>query len=165
MRAKRSRSYPTPEGHRRQASEPNVSSSETSPTSPRERPDAKSWPSRRPPFHATAIRSESSGLVESEGTRVQRALKDLWLPSAVVLTGLEHSSAPCHRALLRTLLENRIIFGEDSEDAKPSFGELPEDFILVYVCPFDPRERPSIHKSLVCHPALGSSHTSSHKNF
>ncbi|KAH9998508.1 hypothetical protein BJV74DRAFT_824886 [Russula compacta] len=149
MRAKHSRSYPASESHRRKASEPNVSSSETSPTSPREHPDAPSRSPRRPPFHATAIRSESSGLVESESTRMQRALGNSWLPSALVLTGLEHSSAPCHRALLRTLLENRITFGEDSEGAKPSFGELPEDFILVYVCPFDPRERPSIHKSLL----------------
>ena len=71
-----------------------------------------------------------------------------------MLTGLEHSSVPCHRALLRTLLENRVIFDDDLEGAEPSFGELPEDFILVYVSPFDPRERPSIHKSLVRHPLM-----------
>jgi hypothetical protein len=27
----------------------------------------------------------------------------------------------------------------------------------VYVCPFDPRERPSIHKSLVRHPSMAPS--------
>ncbi len=71
------------------------------------------------------------------------------LPSALVLTGLEHCSVPCHRALLRTLLERRVAFGEDLDGAEPSFRELPQDFILVYVCPFDPRERPPIYKSLV----------------
>jgi hypothetical protein len=85
---------------------------------------------------------------------VQQAPEASWLPSALVLTGLEHSSVPCHRALLRTLLENRVTFGDDLEGTESSFGKLPEDFILVYVCPFDPRERPSIHKSLVCHPLM-----------
>jgi hypothetical protein len=71
------------------------------------------------------------------------------LPSALVLTGLEHCSVPCHRLLLRTLLERRVTFGEDLDGAELSFTELPQNFILVYVCPFDPRERPPIHKSLV----------------
>ncbi len=152
MRAKRSRSYPTSGSHRRQASEPNASSSDTSPTTPRERPDARSRPPRHIPSHATASRSDSSGLAEIE---FRQASENSWLPSALVLTGLEHSSVPCHRALLRTLLENRVTFGEEElEGARPSFRELPEDFILVYVCPFDPRERPSIHKSLVRHPPI-----------
>jgi hypothetical protein len=104
-------------------------------------------------------RPDSSGLVESEDSH---ASENSWLPSAIVLTGLEHASVPCHRALLRTLMENRVTFGEDPEGANPSFGELPEDFILVYVCAFDPRERPSIHKSLVCHPLFFAS---SHKSY
>jgi hypothetical protein len=144
-RARRPRSHPNSEGHRRQANEPSASSPDTSPTTPRERLDAKF----RPPFHlATATRSNSSGAVEVEDLRVQQVSEN-WLPSALVLTGLEHCSVPCHRALLRTLLENRVTFGEDSDGAEPSFRELPPDFILVYVCPFDPRERPPIHKSLV----------------
>lgn len=154
MRAKLSHSHPTSGSHRRQASEPNASSSDTSPTTPRERQDASSRPPRRPPSHATAARSNSFGLIESEGPQVQQVSENSWLPSALVLTGLEHSSVPCHRALLRTLLENRVIFDDDLEGAEPSFGELPEDFILVYVSPFDPRERPSIHKSLVRHPLM-----------
>ena len=71
------------------------------------------------------------------------------LPSALVLTGLEHCSVPCHRLLLRALLERRVTFGEDLDGDELLFRELPQDFILVYVCPFDPRERPPIHKSLV----------------
>ncbi|KAH9961313.1 hypothetical protein BC827DRAFT_1203800 [Russula dissimulans] len=151
-RAKRPSSHPNSQSHRRQASEPNASSSDTpaSPTLPRERPGAKSRRSRRPPFLATATRSDSSGLIESESPLLEHALEDRPLPSALVLTGLEHAAVPCHRALLRTLLENRVTFGEDSEGgADASFGELPEDFIFVYVCPFDPRERPPIHKSLL----------------
>jgi hypothetical protein len=95
-------------------------------------------------------RSDPSGLIEPESPRAQRFLGTSRLPTVLVLTGLEHASVPCHRALLRTLLENRVPFGEDL-GANPSFRELPEDFILVYVCPFDPRERPAIHKSLVRH--------------
>jgi len=151
-RPKRPSSHPNSQSHRRQASEPNASSSDTpaSPTSLRERPGAKSRRPRRSPFLATATRSNSSGLVESGSPRAEHASEDRPLPSALVLTGLEHATVPCHRALLRTLLENRVTFGEDSEDgADPSLGELPEDFILVYICPFDPRERPPIHKSLL----------------
>jgi len=156
-RAKRPSSHPNSQSHIRQASELNASSSDTpaSPPSLRERSGAKSRRPRRPPFLAT--RSDSSGLAESESPRVEHALEDRPLPSALVLTGLEHATVPCLRALLRTLLENRVTFGEDSESgANPSFGELPKDFILVYVCSFDPRERPPIHKSLVRHSIRGS---------
>jgi hypothetical protein len=147
-RAKRPRSQPTSEGHRQQASEPNASSSETSPTSPGERPDPQPRPPRLSPFN-TATRSSSSGVIEVEDLRVQQVLESSELPTALVLTGLEHCSAPCHRLLLRTLLERRVTFDEDSGGAELSFRELPQNFILVYVCPFDPRERPPIHKSLV----------------
>jgi hypothetical protein len=153
MRAKRPRAHPVSEGHSRAASEPNASPSET-PPSQRERPDAKSRPPLRPPFHVTGERSDPSGLIEPESPRAQRLSGNPLLPTALVLSGLEHASVPCHRVLLRTLSENRVPFDEDSGGAKSSFWELPEDFILVYVCPFDPRERPSIHKSLVRHPFL-----------
>ncbi len=124
-RAKRPHSQPTSEGHRQQASEPTASSSDTSPMSPGERPDAQPrWP-RLSTFNTSG------------------------LPSALVLTGLEHSSVPCHRLLLRALLERRVIFGEDLDGTELSFRELPQNFIIVYMCPFDPRERPPIHKSLM----------------
>ena len=80
---------------------------------------------------------------------MQQVLETSELPSALVLTGLEHCSVPCHRLLFRTLLERRVTFDEDLDGAELSFRELPGNFILVYVCPFDPRERPPIHKSLV----------------
>jgi hypothetical protein len=148
-RSKRPRSHPTSEGHRRQASEPTASSSDTSPTTPREHLDAKHRPPLSPFHHAAVTRSDSSGAVKVEDLRGQQASETSWLPSALVLTGLEHCSVPCHRALLYTLLENRVTFGENLDGAEPSYRELPQDFILVYVCLFDPRERPPIHKSLV----------------
>lgn len=147
-RTKRPRSQPTSDGHKRPASEP-TASSDTSPTSPGERPDAQPRLPRLSPFSTTATRSGSSGAIEVEDLRVQQLLETSGLPSALVLTGLEHCSVPCHRLLLRTLLERRVTFGEDPDGAGLSFRELPQDFILVYVCPFDPRERPPIHKSLV----------------
>jgi hypothetical protein len=152
VRAKRPRSHPISEGHGRVASEPNASPSETS-TSQRERPDAKSRPPLRPPFHITGERSDPSGFIEPDSPWTQRRSENSLLPTVLVLTGLEHASVPCQRALLRTLLENRVPFDEHSS-SKPSLWELPEGFTLVYVCPFDPRERPSIHKSLVRHPLL-----------
>jgi hypothetical protein len=148
-RAKRPRSQPTSEGHRRQASEPTASSADASPTFPGERLDAQPRPPRLFPFNTTATRFSPSGAVEVEDLRAQQVLETSELPSALVLTGLEHCSVPCHRLLLRTLLERRVTFGEDLDGAGLSFRELPQNFILVYVCPFDPRERPPIHKSLV----------------
>lgn len=117
--------------------------------SPGERPDSQPRRSRLSPFNTTATPSSSPGVVEVEDLRAQQVLETSELPSALVLTGLEHSSVPCHRLLLRTLLERRVTFGEDVDGAELSFRELPQNFILVYVCPFDPRERPPIHKSLV----------------
>jgi len=148
-RAKRSRSQPTSESHKRQTSELTASSSDTSPTSPGERPDAQPKQPRLFPFNTTITRSSSSGAVQVGYLRVQQVSETSALPSALVLTGLEHCSVPCHRTLLRVLLERRVAFGEDLDSAEISFRELPQDFIIVYVCPFDPRERPPIHKSLV----------------
>lgn len=47
--------------------------------------------------------------------------------------------------------------GEDYEDEKwngdledeDGVWNLPDGFIMVYVCPWDARERPAVHKSLV----------------
>ena len=154
MRAKRSQSHSTPDDHRRhgrQGSELDVSSS----SSQRERTNTRSGVPSRTPFHAAGRRFGSSRSTEPESPRVLHGPSSApWLPTAVVVTGLEHSSVPCHRALLRTLLENRVTFDEDPGSAKHTSWHLPEDFVLVYVCPFDPRERPSVHKSLACHPTI-----------
>jgi len=149
MRAKRPQSHPILDDHRRhgrQSSDLEVSSS----SSQRERANSRSGLPFLTPFHAAGTRFGSSGSAEPESPRVLHGSP--WLPTAVVVTGLEHSSVPCQRALLRALLENRVTHDEDPSSAKHASWDLPDDFVLVYVCAFDPRERPSVHKSLACHP-------------
>ncbi|KAH9061228.1 hypothetical protein EDB87DRAFT_1610668 [Lactarius vividus] len=149
MRAKRSQSHAITDDHRqhrRQASELDVSSS----SSQRERASTRSGFPFRAPFHAPGTRFSPSGPTDPESSRVpQRSSSTSLLPTAIVVTGLEHASVPCHRALLRTLLENRVTFDEEPGSANHASWDLPEDFVLVCVCPFDPRERPSVHKSLL----------------
>ena len=81
------------------------------------------------------------------------------VPTALVVTGLEHASDMCQRALVRVLTEGRIALPKtawldarlresDGEEEEESW-DLPDDFIMVYVASWDPRERPAIHKSLV----------------
>jgi hypothetical protein len=64
----------------------------------------------------------------------------------LVVTGLEDASIPAQRALLNVLSEKRVILEDDEGEW---VWNLPEGFIVVYVCVADPRERPAIHKSLV----------------
>ncbi|KAH9002153.1 hypothetical protein EDB86DRAFT_370305 [Lactarius hatsudake] len=148
-RAKRSQPHPIPDDYRRHgrpASELDVSSS----SSQRERANTRSGFPFRAPFHAPGTRFGPSGPTDPESSRVlHRSSSTSLLPTAVVVTGLEHASVPCHRALLRTLFENRITFDEEPGSANHASWDLPEDFVLVCVCPFDPRERPSVHKSLL----------------
>jgi hypothetical protein len=91
----------------------------------------------------------------------------LALPKALVVSGLEHASRLVQGTLVQVLDESRVVLegingGEDGrgrgltrweeeENEGPEDGvwNLPEGFIIVYVCPLDPRERPKIHKSLV----------------
>jgi len=88
----------------------------------------------------------------------------LELPRALVVSGLEHAGMPAQRALVEVLRERRAVF-DSTSSSKDAGGEergtdtpdedlnevlnLPDGFIMVYVCPWDPRERPAIHKSLV----------------
>ena len=76
------------------------------------------------------------------------------IPTALVVAGLEHASDISQRALVRVLAEGRIILpkiagGDEWLDEEEEAWDLPEDFIMVYVTSWDPRERPAIHKSLV----------------
>jgi len=73
-------------------------------------------------------------------------LDALTLPNALVITGLENAGVPAQRALLKVLSEKRVILNDGDGDW---VWNLPEEFIMVYVCVADPRERPAIHKSLV----------------
>jgi hypothetical protein len=92
-----------------------------------------------------------------------------------VLSGLENLSVIDQRLLAQVLTEKRIVLdphipehvqhrdtkadfsnGKNTAlDGSVFFGDFdgvwnaPEEFITIYVCPWNARERPNIHKSLV----------------
>ncbi|KZV76334.1 hypothetical protein PENSPDRAFT_646377 [Peniophora sp. CONT] len=69
-------------------------------------------------------------------------------PQALVVSGLEYTSAPCQRALLE-VFQDGCVAAEYIGDGSGAPVRLPDGFICVYVCPFDPYERPTIHQSLL----------------
>lgn len=92
------------------------------------------------------------------------------LPHGLVVSGLEYTRPSYQRSLVQVLSEKRVIINAQVEELKEEVGQgkisaapelipedesedgmwnLPENFIMVYVCPINPRERPAIHKSLV----------------
>ncbi|KIK69079.1 hypothetical protein GYMLUDRAFT_35132 [Collybiopsis luxurians FD-317 M1] len=102
-----------------------------------------------------------------------RSVRDpsqMQLPSALVISGLENASLASQRALTTVLNEGQVVLNDVSNpnevdlrqrahrhskltfetDAELSgVWPLPQDFILVYVCPLDERERPAIHYPLL----------------
>ncbi|KAF8971211.1 hypothetical protein BDZ97DRAFT_1788340, partial [Flammula alnicola] len=92
----------------------------------------------------------------------------LQLPQALVISGIENATDGTQRSLSQVLAEKRVVLesqkdtasmegngsrfsrslsGMDDEDG---VWNLPEGFIAIYVCPWNAKERPAIHKSLVC---------------
>ncbi|KAI0645802.1 hypothetical protein C8Q79DRAFT_1052969 [Trametes meyenii] len=82
------------------------------------------------------------------------------LPRAVVVSGLEHTTMPAQRALMRVLTERRIImdgYGDDEDgdstgrdiETEDGTWNLPEGFVMVYVCKADPHERPAVLRGLL----------------
>ncbi|KAJ3014646.1 hypothetical protein NUW54_g1254 [Trametes sanguinea] len=83
------------------------------------------------------------------------------LPKAVVVSGLEYTTMAAQRALMRVLTERRLIVdaaGDGEDDASTTRDppddddgtwNLPEGFIMVYVCRWDPYEQPAILRGLV----------------
>jgi hypothetical protein len=69
-------------------------------------------------------------------------------PKALVMSGIEHASAQSQRALINMLNDRQVVLHKGGDET-PSVHNLPEGFILVYVCAADSRERPAIHKTLV----------------
>lgn len=67
----------------------------------------------------------------------------LQLPQALVVSGLEGGSEAVQRVLAQVIREKQVCL--DDENVRP----LPEDFFVVYVCPWNAKERPEIHKTLV----------------
>ena len=68
---------------------------------------------------------------------------------------MEYMGKPLHKALLQVLAERRLILESDSQCGGPPDGQeegswnLPDDFLMVYVCKWDPHERPDILLGLV----------------
>ncbi|KXN90782.1 hypothetical protein AN958_03436 [Leucoagaricus sp. SymC.cos] len=84
------------------------------------------------------------------------------LPRAMVISGLENASSSSQRALAQVLADKRVSFDSprdgrsQADNRQDTDGDdfngtcaLPDGFIVVYVCPIDPRERPNIHNSLL----------------
>lgn len=89
------------------------------------------------------------------------------LPQALVMSGLEHASFSVQRTLISVLAEKRVVIegprtnaalpNENSKSPEGIAGmtsedgiwNLPDGFIAIYVCAWDARERPAIHKTLV----------------
>ena len=104
-------------------------------------------------FHPAGVHSESSvpNLTSSGNTIHQRRTPHVKIPSAIVVSGLEHTSLSAQRAVLRTLAEKKLVLDGDLPDIEPGLSlDLPIGFIMIYVCRSDPRERPPIYSSLVC---------------
>lgn len=114
--------------------------------------------SQHPSFHPAGAQTDASvptpsSNISTHSRNVSRgSTEPLKLPSAVVVSSLELANIPSQKAVLRTLVERKIIvsdggiFGHDQDGLTL---ELPDGFFMVYVCRSDPRERPPIYKSLV----------------
>ncbi|KAK7005806.1 hypothetical protein R3P38DRAFT_3039713 [Favolaschia claudopus] len=71
-------------------------------------------------------------------------------PRALVISGLENATISSQRALSKALAEKRVVLeDEDGDEAYDEVWNLPDGFIMVYVCPIDVCERPAIHKTLL----------------
>ncbi|GAW10646.1 hypothetical protein LENED_012936 [Lentinula edodes] len=91
--------------------------------------------------------------VKTLATVFVRDPTQIQLPDALVLSGLEHASLASQRALTEVLIERRVVI--DDTDLS-GVWPFPKDFILVYICPLDERERPPIHKPLLDKFALSA---------
>ncbi|KAK7045613.1 hypothetical protein VNI00_007446 [Paramarasmius palmivorus] len=122
------------------------------------------------PFTIGKSSFPSPMFIHSHSDPTPLRLRDLvnpQLPNALVISGLENASHLSQSALTSVLIERRVILegsetGEASDSRRnshlldePLFEEadgvwpLPDDFIVIYVCPLDEWERPPIQKSLL----------------
>ncbi|KAA1471746.1 hypothetical protein DENSPDRAFT_837807 [Dentipellis sp. KUC8613] len=149
LRARRSRSVPTSDTT--SPSEIDVDSNTQSSRRRRRRAESSSK-TTRPSLQGLEFHSEpvTAATVQSMQERLPQARprSDASLPQALVLSGLENATVPCQRALWQTL-QSKIV-ALDYPHGNDTFSwSLPDDFIVVYVCPLDPHERPAIHKGLL----------------
>ena len=80
---------------------------------------------------------------EPAPTRHKTGSKEL--PRALILSGIEKSSAPVQHALSNVLSERSIALDEDIG----GIWKFPSGFITIYVCSLNNSRRPAIEKSLV----------------
>lgn len=105
---------------------------------------------------------KSSNQMEANGRHSYSGNQPLpQLPRALVITGLDNASVLSQKALVQVLADRKVLLepGRDSrlrqdgqDDTDPEYEgtwNLPDGFIVIYVCSSEPRERPDIHKSLV----------------
>ncbi|KAL4078286.1 hypothetical protein V8B97DRAFT_1865810 [Scleroderma yunnanense] len=115
---------------------------------------------KRPSLHSFGTRTEPSIRAFVSHKRSQQAgFSSSVLPTAIVVSGLEHGSLEAQKALLRTLADRKLVLSDDwakEPSQVPTVFDLPEDFILIYVCRLDARERPSIYQSLLDRFAMSS---------
>lgn len=84
------------------------------------------------------------------------------IPSALVVSGLEHTTPPAQRSLHQVLQEGRIVLDHHSSGQPNHIWKLPHDFIMIYVCPLDAYERPAILRTLVSSECLDNPSWVSH---
>ncbi|KAK0240754.1 hypothetical protein EDD85DRAFT_816102 [Armillaria nabsnona] len=121
--------------------------------------------------------------LDSAPFQESRDLKFAQIPNAVVLSGLENASLPSQRALIKVLAEKRVVLDSQGieverssthgtemkqpmgtsslydgleDDEMDGVWNLPDGFMLIYVCPMNTRERPAIHKNLLDHFSMSA---------
>ncbi|KAJ3761947.1 hypothetical protein EV360DRAFT_36677 [Lentinula raphanica] len=78
--------------------------------------------------------------------RDARDSSQMQLPDALVISGLENASISSQRTLADVLAQGKVVLNETDMTGE---WALPNNFILVYVCPVDEWERPPIHERLL----------------
>ncbi|KAF8632715.1 hypothetical protein AX17_004771 [Amanita inopinata Kibby_2008] len=90
------------------------------------------------------------------------------IPNALIVSGLERASDISQQAVVRVLADGRVVlrktgvrgrpghdaymkwkFEDEEKEEEEEVWDLPEEFIMIYVTSWNPRERPAIHKSLL----------------
>ncbi|KAH7913278.1 hypothetical protein BJ138DRAFT_1081967 [Hygrophoropsis aurantiaca] len=109
----------------------------------------------RPSPHAFGVRTEPSVPTISFGGHdyhqgLQLDSEYPKFPSAIVVSGLEFASLPAQRAVLRTLTEQKLTLEDDGPpEREPRTLPIPEDFMIVFICRSDDREKPAVCKGLL----------------
>ncbi|KAF8070053.1 hypothetical protein FPV67DRAFT_1485989 [Lyophyllum atratum] len=102
----------------------------------------------------------------TEPLPISRSRTQPEFPHALVLSGLDHANLAEQASLTDILAHRQVVIGTtDCEGSYTGLSDdldyegtwnVPEGFISIYVCPWDSRERPKIHKSLLDQFAMSS---------